>query len=140
MSHSHTHAPGEDHNHSHGPSPQQQQQQQQAAPPPDPVLQALIEADFHPVEVAVGGEKDSHATCVKHSLEKCADCNVDFVNLNRLSRLLVTNPTLLCPPPPNVVSQKLTQVITTTKDEGNVRSDMVTLNLPPKLIIFIGSV
>jgi len=39
--------------------------------------------------------------------------------LNRLSKLLITNPNLLCPPPPNVVSQKLSQVIITTKEEGN---------------------
>ena len=113
MSQSHTHGPGEVHNHSHGP-PQQPQQT------PDPVLQARIEADFRPVDLTVDAPNESHALCAKHSLEKCADCGLDFVNLNRLSKLLITNPNLLCPPPPNVVSQKLSQVITTTKEEGNV--------------------
>jgi translocation protein SEC72 len=83
------------------------------------VLTALIEADFRPVDLAVGPPNGSHATCAKHSLEKCTDCNLDFLNLNRMSKLLIANPTLLCPPPANVVSQKLTQVITTTKEEGN---------------------
>jgi len=46
---------------------------------------------------------------------------VDFVNTNRLSKLLAANPNLLCPPPSNVVSQKLSQMVTSTKDDGNVR-------------------
>jgi len=123
MSHSHTHAPGEVHNHSHGPSQQQhllQQQQTIAQQPPDPALLALIEADFRPVDLSVGPPNESQALCRKHSLEKCTDCGVDLVNLNRFAKLLIANPTLMCPPPPNVVSQKLSQVITTTKEEGNV--------------------
>ncbi|KAJ7860440.1 hypothetical protein B0H14DRAFT_2237700, partial [Mycena olivaceomarginata] len=59
------------------------------------------------------------ALCAPHKLEKCTDCGVDYVNLNRLSKILVGNPTLLCPPPSNVISQKLTQMVTQTKDEGN---------------------
>jgi translocation protein SEC72 len=118
MSHSHTHAPGEVHDHSHGPP---QQQQQIISQPPDPALQALIDADFRPVHLTVGPPNESQVLCPKHSLEKCADCDVDFISLNRLSKLLTANPTLMCPPPPNVVSQKLSQVITTTKEEGNVR-------------------
>lgn len=115
MSHSHTHAPGEEHSHSHSqPAPTPQM-----APPPDPALQALIEQDFHPIPIALGAPDNSQALCENHSLEKCTDCDVDFVNLNRLAKLLVANPNLMCPPPANVVSQKLTQVITTTKEEGN---------------------
>ncbi|KAF7371054.1 Translocation protein sec72 [Mycena sanguinolenta] len=113
MSHGHTHAPGETHNHSHGPP--------QPAPQPsvDPALQALIDADFVPTQIALSAD-NSVALCVPHKLEKCADCGVDYVNLNRLSKILVGNPTLLCPPPPSVISQKLTQMVTQTKDEGNV--------------------
>jgi translocation protein SEC72 len=119
MSQSHTHAPGEVHNHSHGP-PEPQQQQQVTLQAPDPALQAIIEADFRPVDLTVGAPNDSFAYC-PHSAEKCSECGLDFINLNRLSKLLTANPTLLCPPPPNVISQKLSTVITTTKEEGNVR-------------------
>ncbi|KAF7345393.1 Translocation protein sec72 [Mycena venus] len=112
MSHSHTHAPGEVHNHSHGP-PQ---------PPPqpavDPALQAIIDADFIPTPIALS-QDNNLALCEPHKLEKCTDCGVDYINLNRLSKILVGNPTLLCPPPSNVISQKLTQMVTQTKDEGN---------------------
>ncbi|KAJ7249549.1 hypothetical protein B0H12DRAFT_1122101 [Mycena haematopus] len=113
MSHGHTHAPGETHNHSHGPP--------QPAPQPavDPSLQALIDADFVPTQIALSPD-NSLALCVPHKLEKCTDCGMDYVNLNRLSKILVGNPTLLCPPPPSVISQKLTQMVTQTKDEGNV--------------------
>lgn len=114
MSHSHTHAPGEEHSHSHGP-----QQPQQMMPAPDPALQALIDQDFRPVPLALGAD-GAIAVCEPHKLEKCDNCNVDFVNTNRLSRLLVANPNLLCPPPSNIVSQKLTQMVTGAKDEGNV--------------------
>lgn len=115
MSHSHTHAPGETHSHSHAPP--------QPAPQPaaDPALQALIDADFVPTPIALSQDANL-ALCAPHGLEKCADCGVDYINLNRLSKILVGNPTLLCPPPANVISQKLTQMVTTTKDEGNVRA------------------
>ncbi|KAF9054636.1 hypothetical protein BJ165DRAFT_1332943, partial [Panaeolus papilionaceus] len=59
------------------------------------------------------------AVCDSHKLEKCDDCNVDFINTNRLSKLLAANPNLLCPPPANIVSQKLSQMVTATKEEGN---------------------
>ncbi|KAF5362409.1 hypothetical protein D9756_002661 [Leucocoprinus leucothites] len=114
MSHSHTHAPGEEHSHSHGPQPPQQA----VMPTPDPALQALIDQDFRPVPLALGND-GAVALCEPHKLEKCDNCNVDFVNTNRLSRLLLANPNLLCPPPSNVVSQKLTQMVTGAKDEGN---------------------
>ncbi|KAJ8694734.1 hypothetical protein PTI98_007384 [Pleurotus ostreatus] len=118
MSHEgHTHAPGESHSHSHSP-PQQQQQAQMIAQPPDPVMQAIIDQSFTPVPINLSADQ-SAVSCEKHKLEKCADCDVDFVNLNRLSKLLVSNPNLLCPPPANVVTQKLTQAVTTTKEEGN---------------------
>ncbi|KAF8880182.1 hypothetical protein BD779DRAFT_1612779 [Infundibulicybe gibba] len=112
---SHTHAPGEEHSHSHGPP---QQQQQMFAPPPDPKMQALIDQDFAPTPLSLS--EDTHtAVCAAHSLEKCESCDVDFVNLNRLAKILAANPNLLCPPPANVVSGKLSQMVTATKDEGN---------------------
>lgn len=121
MADTHTHGPG-DAPHSHGP-PAQQQPQQMAPPPPkpDPLMQAIIEADFKPVDMALGPLDASQALCAKHAQEKCAECGVDYLALNRLAKLLVHNPTLKCPPPPNVVSQKLSQAINTTKEEGNVR-------------------
>ncbi|KAL1940787.1 hypothetical protein VTO73DRAFT_7828 [Trametes versicolor] len=119
MSHSHTHAPGESHNHSHGPQPPQQQQQTMVMRPPDPLMQAVIEESFRPVDLALGPPENASALCGKHKQEKCVDCNVDYRALNRLSRLLVANPNLRCPPPPQVVSQNLSQAINNTKDEGN---------------------
>ncbi|KAJ7089893.1 hypothetical protein B0H15DRAFT_839688 [Mycena belliarum] len=112
MSHSHTHAPGETHAHSHGP-PQQPQ-----TPTADPELQALIDADFVTAPLTLSPDSNL-ALCAAHSLEKCTLCGVDYLNMNRLSRLLVANPTLLCPPPSNIASTKLTQMVTSTKDEGN---------------------
>lgn len=114
---SHTHAPGETHSHSHGPP--QQQQQQQIVVNTDPALQALIDQDFTEVPI-VFGEETYIALCGPHSLEKCTSCNVDFINMNRLSKLLATNPNLLCPPPPQMVSKSLSVAVTNTKDEGNV--------------------
>ncbi|KIM88156.1 hypothetical protein PILCRDRAFT_249161 [Piloderma croceum F 1598] len=59
MSHSHTHAPGEVHDHSHGPpEPHQQQVTLQA---PDPALQAIIEADFRPVDLLTDIDKAAKA-------------------------------------------------------------------------------
>jgi translocation protein SEC72 len=116
MSHSHTHAPGEVHSHSHG-APQSPMAM--GLPTPDPILQALIDQDFIPVPLTLSSDTSS-ALCASHKLEKCDDCKVDFVNTNRLAKLLIANPNLLCPPPSNVISQKLTQVVQATKDEGNV--------------------
>jgi len=115
MTHSHSHAPGESHSHSHSNAP---------APhtipaPSDPALQALIDQDFQPLDITTDAACQI-ALCGKHSLDKCPDCGVDFVNLNRFARLLANNPNLRCPPPSNVVSQQLTQAITNTKNEGNV--------------------
>ena len=119
MSHSHTHAPGEVHSHSHGPP--QSPLSPGLQPTPDPILQALIDQDFIPVPLTLSSD-NTMALCASHKLEKCDDCNLDFVNTNRLARLLIANPNLLCPPPSTVVSQKLTQMVQATKDEGNVRT------------------
>ncbi|TFL05046.1 hypothetical protein BDV98DRAFT_500872 [Pterulicium gracile] len=88
-------------------------------PAPDPALQALIEEDFTQIDVKLGGLERSKATCAKHDLEQCDDCDVDFVGLNRLANLLATNPNIRCPPPAQVVSQQLSGAITNMKDEGN---------------------
>lgn len=91
------------------------------APQPDPVMQARIDADFRPVDLTVGGPGRAFAFCNKHKVEKCDTCNLDFTALNRISKVLVANPNLRCPPPPNVIQQKLSQAVTNTKEEGNVR-------------------
>jgi translocation protein SEC72 len=114
---SHSHAPGESCS-GHGPQPPQQQQQQQL-PPPDPALQALIEADFRAVDVKFGSADNTNVLCPKHSLELCEECDVDYVGLNRLAKLLASNPNIRCPPPAQVVSQQLTSAVTNMKDEGN---------------------
>ncbi|PFH50992.1 hypothetical protein AMATHDRAFT_143577 [Amanita thiersii Skay4041] len=116
MSHSHSHAPGGQHSHSHSHGPQQPQQQQ--VPAPDPTLQALIDQDFKQVPLKLGPEQHL-AVCEAHSLEKCSECDLDFQVINRMARILISNPNLLCPPPANVVTQKLTQMVTGTKEEGN---------------------
>lgn len=103
------------------PHPMQRPPQMMSAPQPDPVMQARIDADFRRVDLAVGGPGHAFAFCSKHKVEKCDECNLDFAALNRISKILVTNPNLRCPPPPNVVQQKLSQAVTNTKDEGNVR-------------------
>jgi translocation protein SEC72 len=87
---------------------------------PDPAVQAQIDQDFVPLPIALSSDSVS-ALCSTHKREKCDDCNVDFVITNRLSKLLAANPNLLCPPPSNVVSQKLSQMVTSMKDDGNVR-------------------
>ena len=91
------------------------------APQPDPAMQALIEADFQPVDIELGPPNNATALCKPHSLEKCTDCDVDFVLLNRISKFLVSNPNLRCPPPAQVLNQALSGAINGTKEEGNVR-------------------
>jgi translocation protein SEC72 len=112
MSHSHSHGPGEDHSHSHSlPTP--------GLPTPDPKLQNIIEQDFEQVPLVLSADKNN-VHCEKHNLEKCHLCDVDFVQLNRLCNILLQHPTLLCPPPANVITPKITQLVTATKEEGNV--------------------
>ncbi|KAI0653149.1 hypothetical protein C8Q70DRAFT_928464 [Cubamyces menziesii] len=82
-------------------------------------MQAVIEESFRPVDLALGPPENATALCGKHKQEKCAVCGIDYRALNRLSRLLVANPNLRCPPPPQVVSQNLSQAINNTKEEGN---------------------
>ncbi|KAF8141924.1 hypothetical protein EV363DRAFT_1149865 [Boletus edulis] len=82
-------------------------------------MQARIDADFCPVNLAVGGPGHAFAFCNEHKREKCDECSLDFTALNRISKVLLTNPNLRCPPPPNVVQQKLSQAVTNTKEEGN---------------------
>jgi translocation protein SEC72 len=79
----------------------------------------MIEEDFSQVPLALSAERNT-AVCAKHSLEKCSLCDLDFVSVNRLSNALLQHPTLLCPPPGNVITPKITQLVTSTKEEGNV--------------------
>jgi len=92
--------------------------QEQMLPRADPVMQAVIEADFRPIDLTLDST-NATALCASHSREKCDECDVDYVQLNRLSKVLTANPKLLVPPPPNVVNQKLSQIVNQTKEEGN---------------------
>jgi len=117
----HSHAQPQSHSHGgqpcHGHGPPQTPQSA-AFPPIDPVAQSQIDSDFVPADLAL--HPNTHtATCAHHKLEKCDSCDVDYVNTNRLARILVNNPALLCPPPNNVINQKLSELVRTTKDEGN---------------------
>jgi translocation protein SEC72 len=104
--------------------PMQPQMQQQLLPRADPVMQAVIEADFRPVDLTVDTTNGT-ALCLSHSREKCDECDVDYVQLNRLSKILTAHPKLPFPPPPNIVNQKLSQIVNQTKEEGNVRLDCI---------------
>ena len=97
------------------------QQQYVAPPPPDPKMQALIEADYKPVDMKLGPPNNSQALCAPHGQEKCEKCGVDFTSLNSLARIFVQNPTLVVPPPPQIVQQQRSQAVTKTKEDGNVR-------------------
>ncbi|KAG6334569.1 hypothetical protein ID866_4524 [Astraeus odoratus] len=119
LQHQHQHPHPHLHPHSHGHPNMPQQRPQVVAPPVDPVMQARIDADFRPVDLTVAGPGNAFALCQKHKLEKCDECKVDFIPINRISKIFVTNANLRCPPPPNVVQQKLSQAVTNTKDEGN---------------------
>jgi len=92
--------------------------QEQVLPRADPVMQAVIEADFRPIELTLDSTNTA-ALCASHSLEKCDECDIDYVQLNRLSKVLTANPKLPFPPPPNVINQKLSQIVNQTKEEGN---------------------
>ena len=118
---SHTHEPGQP-SHSHGPQPQQGgvAQPTMAIRPPDPVMQAIIEDSFTPVDLALGPPDNVAVQCGPHKLEKCTDCDVDYSTLNRISKTLLLNPNLRCPPPPQIITQKISQAVTVTKEEGNV--------------------
>jgi hypothetical protein len=96
------------------------QPQMMVQPPPDPVLQAIIDSDFKPVNLKLGGPDGNSVLSGANSEEADEENGLDFTRLNRLTKLLATNQSLRCPPPPTVVSQKLSQVINGTKEEGNV--------------------
>ena len=88
--------------------------------PPDPLLQAVIDADFKPINLKLGGPDGNFVLSGGNSEEADEESGLDFTRLNKLTKLLGTNPNLRCPPPPTVISQKLSQVINGTKEEGNV--------------------
>jgi len=108
------------------PQPQQpqpgapQQGQIQVPAQPNPALQAIIDQSFVPIDISFGAEPYI-TLCGPHKEEKCKECGVDFLGLNRVARLLATNPGLRCPPPPNAMTSKqLTQAVTQMKEDGNV--------------------
>jgi translocation protein SEC72 len=107
---------------------QTQMQEQQLLPRPDPVMQAVIEADFSPVDLTLDSTNTA-ALCASHSHEKCDECDIDYVQLNRLSKVLTANPKLPFPPPPHVINQKLSQIVNQTKEEGNVRHALTHTNV-----------
>ena len=87
-------------------------------------MQAVIEADFRTIDLALDSSSGT-VLCPSHSREKCDECDVDYVQLNRLSKILTANPKLPFPPPPNIVNQKLSQIVNQTKEEGNVRLECI---------------
>jgi hypothetical protein len=99
--------------------PGQPGQQRIMIPPPDPNVQALIEADFKPVDLSLTAPNDTRVVCGPHSLEKCDSCYVDFMELNRLTRAL-TQTKFNVPPPPNIRDPNLVNIINRAKEEGNV--------------------
>lgn len=116
---------GNAHAHPHPPQGQPSPQQgppRPMGPPPsaDPAVQAAIDASFRPVNLTLN-EEQTQMFCGPHKLEKCEECDVDYVTTNRLAALLVRNPNLLCPPPPNVIQKQLTATVNSMKEEGNVR-------------------
>ena len=113
---SHTHGPGESHSHSHGPEPPQQQQRPPAPAPPDPAIQALIDAQFTPVDLKIEG---SLVRCAPHNLFVCKECNVDFLRLSQLASILSQNPNIVVPPPGHIVNKNLSTAVNKLKEEGN---------------------
>ena len=118
MSQTHTHGPGTHPGHTHGPPAPQPPQM--VVRTPDPIMQAIIAASHQPVDFVLGPPDDNSVLCVPHKLEKCADCDVDYVGMNRLARTLHQNTNLRCPPPPQLVNKPLSSAVTNTKEEGNV--------------------
>ena len=109
------------------------QPQMMVQPPPDPVLQAIIDSDFKQVNLKLGGPDGNFVLSGVNSEEVDEENGLDFTRLNRLTKLLATNPNLRCPPPPTVVSQKLSQVINGTKEEGNVCPIRYVMSLTPSV-------
>jgi len=87
--------------------------------PTDPIIQEAIDADFHPLNLKLGPPDNTVVLSAFNDQEIDAENDLDLTGLNRLTKLLVTNPNIRCPPPPNVVSQKLSAAINNTKEEGN---------------------
>jgi translocation protein SEC72 len=87
----------------------------------------VIDADFHPIDLKFVPPENFVVISGANSQEKDTENDLDFTSLNRLTKLFVTNPNIRCPPPPGVVSQKLSAAINNTKEEGNVRMRLVAV-------------
>ncbi|KDQ18966.1 hypothetical protein BOTBODRAFT_82750, partial [Botryobasidium botryosum FD-172 SS1] len=99
----------------HSPGPQQQPQPPQAII--DPALQAAMDAQYHPVPLKVADA--TRVVCSAHDLEVCAECAVDFAQLNLIAKMLQSAPELAVPPPPNVMHPGRSQAVHKAKEEGN---------------------
>lgn len=101
------------------PGPQPNQIQVNA---PDPSVVAAIDAQFHNVDIKLGGEDgNTLVACGPHGSEVCSICGTDFFLLNQTSRVLKSFPKEMpIPPPPNVIHPQRTPLVTKAKEEGNV--------------------
>jgi translocation protein SEC72 len=88
-------------------------------PTPDPVMQAILDSQYHSVGLQVKKENPHQALCAPHGREVCEECGADFSKLNMLARTLVAQPELAIPPPPNIVHPGRSAAVTKAKEEGN---------------------
>lgn len=101
---------------------QQQQQQQQ----PDPEIQAAIDNTFREVKFKVGEPNSNVLLCENHDRQKCDECQVDFTAVNELAARIVTLQSPI-PPPPQLATNHVAQLVTKAKEEGNVSEKPYTL-------------
>ncbi|KZS94628.1 TPR-like protein [Sistotremastrum niveocremeum HHB9708] len=85
-------------------------------PPPDPAVLAAIEQDYKPVPLKLN---ENQVLCDGHGLEKCGECEVDFVAVNQLAKMIVSHPEYAVPPPPNMIPPQRSQAVSKAKEEGN---------------------
>jgi translocation protein SEC72 len=97
---------------------------------PDPVALAAIEANFKPVDFLLDPSNDARVLCKPHKLDKCSDCGHDFTFVNALAGIFTANPSLMCPPPPQVVQPQRSQAVMKAKEEGNVRCIPILCGVP----------
>lgn len=112
--HGHTHDGSEGPGHTHGPP--------QPGPPPqiDELVKAALDEQFQQVPLAVSPDANDLAVCSKHSQEVCAECGLNFSELNVFAKLIAASNEIAIPPPPNVIHPSRSQAVQKTKEEGNV--------------------
>ncbi len=89
-------------------------------PPLDPLIQAALDEQYNPVPLTVSPGANDVAICSSHSLEFCSDCDLDFRQLNAMTKLIAASNEIAIPPPPNVLHPGRSQAITKMKEDGNV--------------------